>query len=329
MGVPLNMTGRQGFGLVGAVGAVLALTSPAWGHALFAPTPVASTEPTANNVFQPLPPKDVAESPAAGVATPVAPTPWPFPTQPENCAPLSFGADGNFSPVTCSDGHPNLQAVLYVTRGDLASQSQLLNLGRYASPDQVTAAACHDLLNGGSGGTIPIVTSEADLAWAENSWIFGGLTEQSLSSYLVDDGCSPPSAPSGTSYVSLRGALSGSLSNTVSKPCANNYYAGGAGGIDITGTLNGRQYEIEVVPGRRYPDGSTSGPYSVFFDEPSASSANTIFEASGIAVVSANYTTGFEVHGTLQAAPSYSQEEANDGIPRPTGTLQVDARSKC
>lgn len=167
-----------------------------------------------HNVVAALPPRNtVAPTPTLVVAlpptaAPATPTPWPFANQPENCAQLSFGADGNISPAVCPDGHPNLQAILYFAK----QSSKLLSLGRYATPSQVETAACQDM----AVGTIPITTTEAQLAWAENNWSFGGLTPDVLQNDMVNGNCSPAApapvstqAPFGTCqlYVPGKAAL--------------------------------------------------------------------------------------------------------------------------
>ena len=79
---------------------------------------------------------------------------------------MSHGADGNVSPVLCQDGHPNAYA-LPVLQG---TAPNMIALGTFASPDQITAAACTDLKH---GSTNPIEGSAYQFAQALNRWSFG------------------------------------------------------------------------------------------------------------------------------------------------------------
>jgi hypothetical protein len=125
-----------------------------------APTKSASTTtaPTATPTAVPL---------SVPVATPPGPTPWPFPGQPENCGGVTVAQDGTVSPPVCPDGRPNVAAI----------PSKLLALGPSATSGEVLTAACADLnAPPPNGGTIPLVTTVAYLAFAENNWNFGIVT---------------------------------------------------------------------------------------------------------------------------------------------------------
>jgi ABC-type lipoprotein export system ATPase subunit len=111
-----------------------------------------------------------------------APTLWPFPVQPEDCGPV----DSNGLPAVCPDGRPNLQTIEYFS----GSPSALLHLGPSASATQVLAAACSDYARNVTLGTVPLVTTEAQLAWAENGWSFSNGDVQNA----LANGCATPTA---------------------------------------------------------------------------------------------------------------------------------------
>ena len=148
--------------VVGAAG----LAVPACGTTTPPPTMPASTTtaPAATPTAVPL---------SAPVATPPGPTPWPFPGQPESCGGVTVAQDGNVSPPVCPDGRPNVAAILFFAK----IPSKLLALGPAATAGEVMTAACADLnAPPPNGGTIPLVTTEASLAFAENNWNFGVVT---------------------------------------------------------------------------------------------------------------------------------------------------------
>jgi len=99
---------------------------------------------------------------------PSVPAP-PYVVLPESCGALSYGADGNVSPITCPDGRPNRAADKYL-RGFKPSL-RVLALGPSASPTDVEAAICTDLKR--LNTTNPIEQSAYDLAQAEQNWHFG------------------------------------------------------------------------------------------------------------------------------------------------------------
>jgi hypothetical protein len=86
--------------------------------------------------------------------------------QPEACARVATGADGNVGPVICPDGHPNSYAMPV-----LASVApHMMSLGEFASTDEITAAECADLA---SGSTNPLEESAYKFMKALNGWSFG------------------------------------------------------------------------------------------------------------------------------------------------------------
>ena len=148
--------------VVGAAGLVVV----ACGSTTPAPTKTASatTAPAATPTPVPL---------SAPVATPPGPTPWPFPGQPESCGGVTVAQDGKVSPPVCPDGRPNVAAILFFAH----IPSKLLALGPAATAGEVLTAACADLnAPPPNGGTIPLVTTEASLAFAEYYWNFGTVT---------------------------------------------------------------------------------------------------------------------------------------------------------
>ncbi|MDQ1583275.1 MAG: hypothetical protein QOF36_1329 [Microbacteriaceae bacterium] len=168
---------------------------------------------------------------------------WQYPVQPEDCGQLSYGANGSLtSSVVCSDGHPNVHALMYF--GNL--RSRLLQLKATASPAEVESAACTDL-SGPSGGTIPIVTNEAELAFAANGWRFGGLTPALLAQELVDGLCSKQ-APS-ASWLSVTGGVTGEMRD-IRIVCT---LTNGPPGIDVRGTIGGVSWGLGLADYRNTP----------------------------------------------------------------------------
>jgi hypothetical protein len=140
------------------------------------------------------------QSPTAGplsipVATPPGATPWPFPAAPENCGQITVAEDGNVSPVLCPDGRPSVAAITFFA----GIPSKLLSLGRDATAADVLSAACDDLnAPAPNGGTIPLVTTEATLAFAENRWNFGPVTSpEQIDHEMFAGACSPAATPAG------------------------------------------------------------------------------------------------------------------------------------
>jgi hypothetical protein len=130
---------------------------------------------------------------SAPIATPPGPTPWPFPGHPENCGPVVIAQDGNVSPAVCPDGRPNVGAITFFAK----IPSKLLSLGPDAAAAEVLSAACQDLnAPAPNAGTIPLVTTEASLAFAENNWNFGSATSPAqINQQMVAGMCNQTAAP--------------------------------------------------------------------------------------------------------------------------------------
>jgi hypothetical protein len=143
----------------------------------------ATSAPTSSSA-----PTPTASSLSAPVATPPGPTPWPFPGQPEHCGAVVIAQDGNVAPVVCPDGRPNVGAITYFAK----IPSKLLSLGPSATAAEVMSAACQDLnAPAPNGGTIPLVTTEATLAFAENNWNFGSVSSPGqINQQMVAGACS-------------------------------------------------------------------------------------------------------------------------------------------
>jgi hypothetical protein len=86
---------------------------------------------------------------------------------------VTYDADGNVSPLTCADGGVNAIAWhSYAYSGTALNGSELLRLGRYASPAQVYQAMCHD--NADVYKTNPVTQSAEEIAQAYYGWRFAG-----------------------------------------------------------------------------------------------------------------------------------------------------------
>jgi hypothetical protein len=96
--------------------------------------------------------------------------------------------DGNVSPAVCPDGRPNVGAITFFA----TIPSKLLSLGPDATAAAVMSAACADLnAPAPNAGTIPLVTTEASLAFAENNWNFGSTTSPAqINQQMVAGACS-------------------------------------------------------------------------------------------------------------------------------------------
>ena len=77
---------------------------------------------------------------------------------------LTFGVDGNASPVRCANGDLNVVAWDYFASNNLL----VMALGPYATPGQVQEALCADLHH----NTIPIETSSYQIAALYYGWTF-------------------------------------------------------------------------------------------------------------------------------------------------------------
>jgi hypothetical protein len=100
---------------------------------------------------------------------------------------VTYDADGNVSPLTCTNGGVNTVAwhvYAYGQSGTKLDSSELLRLGRYASPTQVYQAMCYDYAN--VYKTKPITENAEEIAEAYYGWQFAGGTP--FSEFEID-GC--------------------------------------------------------------------------------------------------------------------------------------------
>jgi hypothetical protein len=106
---------------------------------------------------------------------------------------VTIAQDGNVTPAVCPDGRPSVAAITFFSK----IPSQLLTLGPDATAADVLRAACDDLnAPAPNGGTIPLVTTEASLAFAENNWNFGAVTSpQQINQQMVAGACSSVATP--------------------------------------------------------------------------------------------------------------------------------------
>ncbi len=77
---------------------------------------------------------------------------------------LQFGADGTVGPATCDDGSVNRLAWEYLVK---EADPSVFKLGPNATPEQVQAALCDDLI------TFPIAALTYELAQTYYGWSFG------------------------------------------------------------------------------------------------------------------------------------------------------------
>ena len=111
-------------------------------------------------------PSDSATSPSESSLLRAPLSPASDPPQIDECrTQLSVGADGNVSPLFCSNGDLNVLAWEHVAK----TNPLVLSLGPNVLPDQVLRAMCSDLRN----STIPVVVSSYQLAQAYYGWDFG------------------------------------------------------------------------------------------------------------------------------------------------------------
>jgi hypothetical protein len=101
---------------------------------------------------------------------------------------VTVAQDGNVTPALCPDGRPSVTAITFFSK----IPSQLLSLGPDATATAVMSAACDDLnAPAPNAGTIPLVTTEASLAFAENNWNFGGvISPGQINQQMVAGACS-------------------------------------------------------------------------------------------------------------------------------------------
>jgi hypothetical protein len=104
---------------------------------------------------------------------------------------VTYEADGNVTPLTCPNGGVNTIAwhvYAYGQSGTTPDSSQLLSLGRYASPARVYQAMCYDDVNVYKTGALTERAEE--IAQAYYGWQFAGGTP--LQEFETD-GC--PTSP--------------------------------------------------------------------------------------------------------------------------------------
>ncbi|MHB8571744.1 MAG: hypothetical protein ACYDAY_02145 [Candidatus Dormibacteria bacterium] len=125
----------------------------------------------------PSPPNAESPAPATPSATSARIVLAPATTAPavDECdQQLAYAADGNVSPLACSDGRLNVRA----WRALAQDNPSVMTLGPYATPAQVHAAACMDVQR----STIPIEQSVVDIATIYYGWQFGTRPGSDLSS---------------------------------------------------------------------------------------------------------------------------------------------------
>lgn len=115
---------------------------------------------------RPAPTVTVTATATRGASTPAMSPSSAGELQPESCVHVATGADGNITPVTCPDGHPNAYAMPALQ----GAAPRMMGLGQSATPAVVQSAACADLAN---SSTNPIEESAYKLAKALNGWSFG------------------------------------------------------------------------------------------------------------------------------------------------------------
>ena len=100
---------------------------------------------------------------------------------------VTYDADGNVIPLTCTNGGVNTIAwhtYAYGQSGTTPDGSELLRLGQYASPTQVYQAMCYDYAN--VYKTKSVTESAEEIAAAYYGWQFAG---GSPASEFEIDGC--------------------------------------------------------------------------------------------------------------------------------------------
>jgi hypothetical protein len=123
--------------------------------------------------------------PTPGLAI-LAPATMP-PVSAECTEQVTYDADGNVSPLTCTNAGVNTiawHAYAYGQSGTTPDGSELLKLGQYASPTQVYQAMCYDYAN--VYKTKSVTESAEVIAAAYYGWQFAG---GSPAAEFVMDGC--------------------------------------------------------------------------------------------------------------------------------------------
>ena len=162
----------------GTISAPRGTAAPPGARTTVAPTTVAATTPVPTSVSTvaapptavPAPPSaSPSASPTGGtsVLRIVLPPATVAPVKDECTEQLVYGADGNVSPLTCPNGGVNTAAWKQLA----VSGTELLGLGLYATPTQVSQAICHDFDT--IYKTKPITESAEEIAQAYYQWQFG------------------------------------------------------------------------------------------------------------------------------------------------------------
>jgi hypothetical protein len=139
-------------------------------------TPEAAPSPVSLPTFSPGGTESQTPVPVPTFSATVTVTPIPVASppvgagpllQPESCVRVGFTADGNVGPLLCHDGHPNAYAMPVLTK----AAPHMMALGEFATPADVSAAACADLAKSSTG---PIEESAYKFMRALNGWSFAG-----------------------------------------------------------------------------------------------------------------------------------------------------------
>lgn len=140
--------------------------SPARSAAAARPSAAQSTAPAAG---QPSAPPATGTSALRAILPPAT----VVPVSNECTQQLTFDADGDATPLTCTGSGVNTLAWHWFAygEGNTLQNSELLALGPYASPGQVYEAMCYDYAN--VYKTKPITESAEQIAEAYYGWQFG------------------------------------------------------------------------------------------------------------------------------------------------------------
>lgn len=166
------------------------------------PAPAATRQAVAQSTTTPSAPS----SPSAGASTASAPadlavlTPATVPPVSAECTEqVTYDADGNVSPLTCANGGVNTVAWQNYAYGQTTTLdgSELLRLGRYASPAQVYQAMCYDYAD--VYKTKPATESAEEIAQAYYGWKFAGGTPLQE---FAQTGCPASSEPTASASSS-------------------------------------------------------------------------------------------------------------------------------
>jgi len=98
---------------------------------------------------------------------------------------LTYGADGNAGPITCSNGAVNVLAWNYY----VPMNAGLFTAGPNASPSQIESMECNGFKSRTESWTIPIGQSIYGLAQAYYGWSFGINPAPGASNYEIPNSC--------------------------------------------------------------------------------------------------------------------------------------------